>query len=612
MSSAARSTSPELLSGPVAICVDRPLLALDRPFTYELPAELGAGVGSLVQVPFHGKAIRGWVLGATDDIPTRMLPVRKVVSPVRFFDASLLSVLQWVSERYVAPLASVIGRAVPPRVAGEEIAVVVRGGAVAPLASPSPTPLRHSPPAILGGYTGGEQLLSTTRAGEGNFVLRPAPSEEVVVAVETVGAALSAGRSAIVLVPEADPLPATAVAIREAFGESVAVFLSGGKRARYRMWLDIGAGMYRVVVGTRPAVFAPLPGLGLVYVARESHTQHREERSPYYHVRDVAIERARAAAGVCVMSAVCPSLETSIVDHVEVSRAGRAWPPVEVVKPGVEGRAPRLVRALKEARRAFLYEPMRGYGVARVCKACGEPAACAICRGPLRSEEGHVRCTVCGAQGQCASCGASAFGLARGGVERVEEWARSIAAVPVTRLGPEDAPRAPGEAEVLVGGLETLKDLGPVGVDLVGILNADAALRRPGMSARERALSAWMDAASWARVDGRVIVQTNRPNDAAVQALVTGRPERFARTEIPRLTEAGFPPGAPVFRVVGSGELEEALAALHPKTVLVTSLGDETVCLLALDPGDVAVFGRAVRELAERGVVTRVEAEPHL
>jgi len=611
MSSAARSSNPEILSGPVAICVDRPLLALDRSFTYELPAGLGAGVGSLVQVPFHGKAIRGWVLGTTEDIPARMLPVRKVVSPVRFFDASMLALLRWVSERYVAPLASVISRAVPPRVVGEEVAGV-RGGAVAPLAMPSPTPLRHGPPAILRPYTNGSEMIAALHEGQGNFVVRPAPGEDVAIALETVGAALSAGRSAIVLVPEADPLPATAIALQQVFGDSVAMFLGGGKRSRYRMWLDIGAGRYRVVIGTRPAVFAPLAELGLMYVARESHTQHREERSPYYHVRDVAIERARAVSGVCVMSAVCPSLEASVADHLEVSPTGRTWPPVEVVKPGVEGRAPRLVRALREVRRAFLYEPMRGYGLARVCKACGEPAACAVCRGPLRSEEGHVRCTVCGAEGRCANCGASRFGLARGGVERVEEWARVVVTVPVTRLGPEDAPRAPGEAEVVVGGLETLKDLGPVGVDLVGILNADAALRRPGMSSRERALSAWMEAAAWARVDGRVIVQTNRPNDPAVQALVTGRPDRFARAEIPRLTDAGFPPGVPIFRVVGSAELEDALATLHPRTALATALGDETVCLLALDPGDVAWFGRAVRELAERGVVTRVEAEPHL
>ncbi|HEV2951115.1 MAG TPA: hypothetical protein VGZ51_03335, partial [Actinomycetota bacterium] len=114
-------SSADRLSGPVGICVDRPLLSLDRPFTYHLPAELDAGVGSLVQLPFHGRASRGWVLGPTDDLPKRMLAVKKVVSPVRFFDERRLALFHRVSERYIAPLASVIARAVPPRVASEEV-----------------------------------------------------------------------------------------------------------------------------------------------------------------------------------------------------------------------------------------------------------------------------------------------------------------------------------------------------------------------------------------------------------------------------------------------------------------------------------------------------------
>jgi primosomal protein N' len=112
-------------------------LALDRPFTYDLPEELGAGVGSLVQVRFHGKLVRGWVLGSTSDVPPRMLPVLKRASPVRFFDGRLLELYRWMSERYVSPLAAVIGRAVPPRVVGEEVAGVgggagQRGGRLAP------------------------------------------------------------------------------------------------------------------------------------------------------------------------------------------------------------------------------------------------------------------------------------------------------------------------------------------------------------------------------------------------------------------------------------------------------------------------------------------------
>jgi primosomal protein N' len=259
-----------------------------------------------------------------------------------------------------------------------------------------------------------------------------------------------------------------------------------------------------------------------------------------------------------------------------------------------------------------LYEPLRGYGVARVCKSCGAEASCAACGGTLRVEGGVVRCTVCETTGRCSVCGADAFGVARGGAERVGEWAATVATVPVTHLGPNDRPRAPGPAEVVVGGIDAVKDLGVGGLDLVGIANADASLRRPGISARARALTAWAEVAAWAAPSGRVIVQSELPNDDAVQSLVAGKPDRFARTEGPRLAAAGFPVGAPVFRVAGTGELAAALESLPHRTLLVSELDDRTVCLVALDAGGISAFGAGVRVLAERGVVTRVEAEPHL
>lgn len=625
MSSAARSSSgawrapragcgiePPVLSGPAAVCVDRPVLSLDRSFTYELPEEIGAGVGSLVQVHFHGKLVRGWVLGPTDEVPARILSARKLVSPVRFFDGAMLDVLRWVSERYVAPLASAIARSHPPRVASEEIAREADGVDFGRHAIPFPASTQPADQPRLVSYDGGLEMLAAISGGSGAFVLRPAPEDEVVVAVESVGACLAAGRTAIVLVPEAVPLPSTAAALREGFGDAAVLFLGGDKRERYRQWLEILAGRYSCVIGTRAAVFAPVPNLGLILVSRESHAMHREERSPYYHVRDVAVVRAARVGGVCVMSALCPSLETTALAHKAVEPSERRWAAVEVVRPGPEGRAPRLVSALKSARRGFLFAPLPGYGVARICRACGEPAACATCGGPLRAEEGRVRCAVCGTDGRCASCGASDFGLARGGAERVEEWARRVVQVKVRRISRREVPRPVGDAEILVGGIEAVKDFGPLGLDLVGILDADLAARRPGLAAREHALVSWMEAAGWARPDGRVIVQTAHPNDPAVQALVSGRPERFYRAELPRLADAGFPVGAAVFRVAGRAELEAELRALRPRTLLTSSLEDETVCLVALDPGGVAPFGRVMRVLAERGVVTRVEAEPHL
>ena len=593
-----------VLSGPVTVCIDRPLLALDRPFTYDLPEELGAGLGSVVQVPFHGRATRAWVLGATDDVPERMLRVRKLVSAVRSFDERSLALFRAMSERYVAPLATVIGRAVPPRVASEEAAL----GTVPPRGSPLLAP-RTSP---IEAYRDGPRLLEALRAGKGAFVVRPAPTDEADVAVTCVAATLAADLTAIVIVPDADPVPATAGAVVDAFGDDAVLFLGGDKRVRYRTWLEIAAGRYRVVVGTRPAVFAPLAELGLIYVHREGHPQHRDERSPSYHVRDVARMRAEIVGAVSVLSAFCPSLEATVHDHILVEPVVRPWAPVEVVKPGPEGRSPRLIRALRSATRAFVFEPLRGYGVARVCRSCTEPAACASCHGMLRLERGTIRCVVCEAPGRCASCGATDFGIARRGAERVEEWVRGVATVPVSLIGRDDAPRPPLEREVLVGGVDALKDVGSPGLDLVAILHADASLRRPGVDARERVLVTWFEAAAWARPDGRVIVQTDAPNDPAVQALVSGRPDRFRRAEAPRRADAGFPVGSPVFRVTGGAELDRELATLDPGTLLSSNVGGATICLVALDAGRVPGFGAEMRRLAAAGIVTRVEAEPHL
>jgi primosomal protein N' (replication factor Y) len=580
------------------------LLSLDKAFTYDLPAELEAGVGSYVRFRFHGKLTKGWVLGPTSDLPARTLPVMRAVSPVRFFDAELLDLARWISTRYVTPLAEALGVLSPPRVASEE------PSAPAVLDRPVRTEARRAPASVWGRYTHGSRLESAIVSGEGTFVVRPAPEDEQRVAVEAVRTCLAGGRRAIVLVPEASPPPATVAALEEAFGDRLVVFAGGDARARYRTWLRIKAGEADVVVGTRPAVFAPLPVLGLLWVARESHPAHREERAPYHHVRDVALRRAAISGGVAVLAALCPSTETAALGLPTVVPSTKRWPKVEIVRPGPEGRAPRLVRALGDVRRAFLFSPLPGAGVAQVCRTCGAPAACAVCGGTLRASEGEIRCVVCEAPGRCAVCGGTTFGVRRGGAERVEAWATRTARVPVTRVTEARLPAAGGE--VLVGGADAVRDLGVASLDLVAILDADLAARRPGLTARERALAIWMEAVGWARPAGSAIVQTAHPGDAAVQALVRGSPDRFHERERERREAAGFPVGAAVFRVIGTEALEAALAEHHPITSLVTSLGGRTVCLLALEPDRVPAFGDAMRRLAAAGVVERVEAEPHL
>ena len=194
----------------------------------------------------------------------------------------------------------------------------------------------------------------------------------------------------------------------------------------------------------------------------------------------------------------------------------------------------------------------------------------------------------------------------------MEEWAASVAPVTVRRLTSLGRARLPRAKEILVGGAEAVRDLGPGGLDLVAILDADLAERRPGLAARERALSTWMEAVGWARPSGKAIVQANHPNDPAIQALVRGNPDRFHADEVRRREDAGFAVGAAVFRIVGDPELQDRLTVLGPTTMLTSSVEGQTVCLLALEPERVAELGRLLRELAVRDIVTRVEAEPHL
>jgi primosomal protein N' (replication factor Y) len=448
------------------------------------------------------------------------------------------------------------------------------------------------------------------------------PGEEATESVAAIGASLLRGRRAIVIVPEAEPLPFTAVAVLEEFGDRAVNFVGGEPRERYGNWLGILSGRYDVVVGTRPSVFAPLRDLGLLWVSREVHPGHREERAPYYHVREVAMARARLHGAACVMASYSPSVETGVgieAGEIRVRRAPRQMeraraPLVETTPPEGEDRSGRLARLLKSVPSAALIVSRRGYGVARVCKACRQPAACAVCRGAIALERGVAACVVCGAAGRCANCGAGIFGVERGGVERIVEWGARIAEAPVFGSS-HGGPHVPGHGAVIVGTAASVNDVGPLELDLVAILDPDRALARPGVHSGERAVSTWMEAAAWARPreqGGRVLAQTRRPGHPAIQALVRWDPDPFIRSEATARKESGFPAGYPVFRIEGTSRLEDELRDTRPETLLATGDGDRTVCLVAVHPARLAVFRSRVVSLAAEGVVTRVEAEPQL
>ncbi|HWC32818.1 MAG TPA: hypothetical protein VG709_06790, partial [Actinomycetota bacterium] len=206
----------------VDVCVDVPRLELDRPFTYLLPDGVEEATGHLVSVPFHGRTVKGWVLGPARELPRRVVRIRGVLSAVPLFGERDLELYRWIAARYVVPLATVISRASPPRIASEEkrdhdsVATDVEGAARVYTILPSYDEAR---PLLEGGYSSARTIA-----------MNPSPDDELDVCLEAVDACLATRRDALVVVPEAEPLPATARAVLERFGDVAVSFVGGDER----------------------------------------------------------------------------------------------------------------------------------------------------------------------------------------------------------------------------------------------------------------------------------------------------------------------------------------------------------------------------------------------
>ena len=516
----------------------------------------------------------------------------RVVSPVRFFDERMLELARWVRERYVAPLAAVLDRLSPPRVAGEEqhgTADEVPGG----FRGASGAGCRRAPgllrwrsgicwrPCVVGRARSRSVRRPRTRP--------PSPSRRSPPASQAAGAPSCWSPRPRRARPR--PPPSSR---RSAIAACCS--LGGDRRARYRTWLRDRARVRSTSSSARARrCTRRSTDLGLLYVSRESHPAHREDRSPAYHVRDVALERARLGGrGGDPRGARCPIVRGRRRSSSPTVSAPRdRWPRVEVVRPGHRGTGAPAGRGPADGDGAGSCSPRSaGYGVAQVCRACGAPAR--LCRvrrraarrggtGPVRGVRGP---------GRCAHCGSSIFGIRRGGAERVVEWASSVAAsVPVREVS---RPRLPKAREILVGGPEDVRDLGPGGLDLVAILDADVATGvRPGSTARERALATWMEAVGWARRTGRAIVQATRARRRGDPGARPGQRRPVPRARARAAGRVGLPGGRgglPGDR--GRRGSSTRSGPRPPITRLVSALGGRTVCLLALEPGAVPSLRR--------------------
>ncbi|MFZ1917215.1 MAG: primosomal protein N' [Terriglobales bacterium] len=414
---------------------------------------------------------------------------------------------------------------------------------------------------------------------------------------------LEQGRSSILLVPEIGLTPAMAADLIQVFGDEVAILHSGlSNDERAEQWHRIKRGEARVVVGTRSAVFAPVSDLALLIVDEEQDSSYKQEETPRYHARDVAVMRAKMAGAVVVLGSATPSLESyynakknkyalvELPDRVE----NRPLPEVEIIDMRQEfqetGKEQVVSRKLAEEIRDRLEKKeqvmvllnRRGYSPVALCRACGRALQCKNCAVSMthHKREQKMECHYCGYVTQtpkkCGHCGSEYVYFVGTGSEKLEELLHGM--FPQARIGRldrdtvrgrEDFERAlnalnEGELDMLVGTQMIAKGHDVHGVTLVGVVGADAALGFPDFRAAERTFQLLTQVAGRAgrgESPGKVVLQTYFPDHYAVQYAAHHDFGGFYDKELQFRSWMHYPPYSAIANVVVRSEkLDEALA----------------------------------------------------
>jgi primosomal protein N' (replication factor Y) len=579
---------------PVArVAVDVGLPHLDRPFDFQVPAELAesAQPGVRVRVRFSGRLVDGFVVerAAGTSHEGRLAFLERVVSPEPVLTPEVLRLARAVADRYAGTLADVLRLAVPPRHARVE------------QAEPAPEP-DHAPPARPepGGwsrYEHGGALLDAVHAGatvRAVWSALPGPGWPEEVA-RLVGTALAAGRGALVVVPDHRDVGRVDGALTGVLGADRHVVLSAetGPAARYRRWLRVRRGEVRAVVGTRAAMFAPVRDLGLVVVWDDGDDLHAEPRAPYPHVRAVLALRSTQEGASLVVGGLARTAEGAALVRSGWARSVAA--PREVVRrtaphvvadpgtdhpaeAGVRGarlptQAWRAARAGLETGPVLVQVPRSGYLPGLACATCRAPARCDACRGPLATggTDRPPACRWCGVVATgwaCPSCdGRRLRATVVGSGRTAEELGRAFPRVPVRssggsapvleRVGPEPA------LVVATPGAEPVADTGYAAALL---LDGWALLGRPDLRAAEEALRRWTSAAALVRPapDGGTVVLLADAAAPAVQALVRWDQSGFADRELGERAGLRLPPEARMASLTGTSDaLAGFLAAVQ-------------------------------------------------
>jgi primosomal protein N' (replication factor Y) (superfamily II helicase) len=609
-------------------------VAAHQLFDYWLPDGLAVAAGSVVMARLGRRRLAGVVaevIAASGIAPERLLPIDEVVAAIPPLPDDICALARFVCAYYLEPIGLCFAQALPPF-------AVARRAAVAPVSSSMdlgrhalnedqraavtaalPEPPEFAP-SLLQGVTG---------------------SGKTEVYLATAERVIASGRQALLLVPEINLTPQLAARILGALpGVRTAVLhskLAAGDRQR--QWLAAATGDAQLIIGTRLAVFTPLPRLGLIVVDEEQDTSFKQHEGVRYHARDVAIYRARMRGVPIVLGSATPSLES----YAQATRGRYRWlklprravlkaalPEVRLVPnratDSVEGIGLPLQRAiaarLVRNEQSLLFINRRGYAPSLLCAACGWKALCPRCDARLvvHRDAGRLRCHHCSHAAMvptaCPECGNQDLLPLGFGTQRLERAVRELyPGARIVRVDRDSTRRkdafaamrdaiAKGDVDILIGTQMLAKGHDFPRLTLVGVLGADNALYSGEFRATERLFALLEQVAGRAgrsALPGEVFVQTDFADHPVFSALVAHDYDRFAVTLLAERKSLGLPPFAHLALL--SAEAKQP-AALDAFLSMAATRGREIV---AAHGSQCEVFAPVPAALARRAGMERAQ-----
>ncbi len=507
------------------VIVESPLPHLDKAFDFAIPDELDEAAlpGCRVRVRLRGRRVTGWLLERGQaQFEGTLQPLLDVLGPP-VLTPEVAWLCQAVADRYAGTFSDVVRFAVPLRVKAVE-------------ARQYEAPPRPDRPDLSAWAA-----YPLPRSGAASWICHPHDDPFAMLATLALVTA-SQGRGAILVVPDARDVARLRALLPEA------AVLSGelSNRVRYGLHLQILSGARPIVIGTRSAVFAPVPNLGLLAVWDDGDDVLAEPQMPGWHAREVAALRGWHEKSLVLVGGYSRTASTAqwIADghaaDVQLSREAaraRRYRVDALHEPAADrrripGPAFTMLRKALENGPVLVQVPRVGGAQGLVCSGCGHVARCPRCGGGVRPDrQGQPRCRLCHQVFiKCGSCEGTQFVPVGAGSQRsAEELQKAFARVPVARSDAQSGVLAE-VTEGIVVATPGAEPAAPGGYAGLLILDTEVLLALPGLRAREEAVRRWLAAIAQTAAFAPTLIVA--PQDLeVVQALVRNDVAAFAETE---------------------------------------------------------------------------------